>query len=63
MTVSISQSTLEADSNKIPHQICFNVSKQNQIKDFLQDSHRAKRVVLMNMGNSVALDLYRFFIH
>ena len=52
--------TLEADPNKIPHKICFNMSKQNQIKDFPQNSRRAKRVVIMNMGNSIALDLYRF---
>ena len=59
-TVNLSQLTLEADQNKIPPKICFNMSKQNQIKDFPQNSRKAKRVVLMNMGNSIALDLYRF---
>ena len=58
--VNLSQLTLEADPNKIPQKICFNMSKQNQIKDFPQNSRRAKRVVIMNMGNSIALDLYRF---
>ena len=52
--------TLEADPNKIPHKICFNMSKQNQIKDFPQNCRRAKRVVITNMGNSIALDLYSF---
>ena len=59
-TVNLSQLTLEADPNKIPPKICFNMSKQNQIKDFPQNSRKAKRVVIMNMGNSIALDLYRF---
>ena len=36
------------------------MSKQNQIKDFPQNSRKVKRVVIMNMGNSIALDLYRF---
>ena len=62
LTVSLSQLTLEADPNKIPHKICFNMSKQNQIKDFPQNSRKVKRVVIMNMGNSIALDLYRFLI-
>ena len=44
------------------HKICFNMSKQNQIKDFSQNSRKMKRVVIMNMGNSIALDLYRFLI-
>ena len=61
-TVSLSQLTLEADPNKIPHKICFNMSKQNQIRDFPQNSRYVKRVVIMNMGNSIALDLYRFLI-
>ena len=34
------------------------MSKQNQIKDFLQNSRRAKRVVNKNKANSIALDLY-----
>ena len=51
-----------ADPNKIPHKICFNMSKQNQIKNFPQNSRKVKRVVIMNMGNSIALDLYRFLI-
>ena len=39
------------------------MSKQNQIKDFSQNSREVKRVVIMNMGNSIALDdLYRFLI-
>ena len=38
------QFTLEADPNKIPHKICFSMSKQNQIKDFPRNSLRAKRV-------------------
>ena len=62
MTVNLSQLTLEADPNKIPHKICFNMSKQNQIKDFPQNSRKVKRVVIMNMGNSIALDLDRFSI-
>ena len=62
LTVSLSQLTLEADPNKIPHKICFKMSKQNQIKDFPQNSRKVKRVVIMNMGNSIALDLYRFLI-
>ena len=36
------------------------MSKQNQIKDFPQNSRKVKRVVIMNLGNSIALDLYRF---
>ena len=32
------------------------MSEQNQIKDIPQSSRRAKRVVIMNMGNSIALD-------
>ena len=46
----------------IPHKICFNASKQNQIKDFPQNSRKVKRVVIMNMGNSIASDLDRFLI-
>ena len=42
--------SFEADRNKIPHKICFNMSKQNQITDFLQNSRKVKRVVIMNMG-------------
>ena len=34
LAVNLSQLTLEADPNKIPHKICFSMSKQNQIKDF-----------------------------
>ena len=33
------------------------MSKQNQVKDFPQNSHEVKRAVIMNMGNSIALDL------
>ena len=33
------------------------MSKQNQMKDFPQNSRGANRVVIMNMGNSIALDL------
>ena len=62
LTVNLSQLTLEADPNKILHKVCFNMSKKNQIKDFPQNSRRAKRVVIMNMSNSIALDLYRFSI-
>ena len=36
--------------------------KQNQIKDFPQNSRKVKRVVIMNMGNSVSLDLDGFLI-
>ena len=61
-TVNLSMLTLESDPNKIPHKICFNMSKQNQVKDFLQNCRKMKRVVIMNMGNSIALDLYRFLI-
>ena len=39
MTVNLSQLTLEADPNKIPLKISFNMSKQNQIKGFPQNSH------------------------
>ena len=38
------------------------MTKQNQIKDFPQNSRKVKRVVIMNMDNSIALDLYRFLI-
>ena len=38
------------------------MSKQNQIKDFPQNSRKVRRVVIMNMGNSIALDLDRFLI-
>ena len=62
LTVNLSQLTLEADPNKIPHKICINMSKQNQIKDFPRNSRKVKRVVIMNMGNSIALDLCRFLI-
>ena len=54
--------TLEADPSKVPHKICFSMSKQNQIKDFPQNSRKVKRVVIMDMGNSIALDLYKFLI-
>ena len=60
LTVKLSQLILEADPNKIPHKICFNMSKQNEMKDFPQNSRGVKRVAIMNMGNSIALDLYRF---
>ena len=62
LTVNLAQLTLEADPNKIPHKICFNMSKQNQVKDFPQNSPKVRRVVIMNMGNSIALDLDRFLI-
>ena len=32
------------------------MSKQYQIKNFPQSSRKVKRVVIMNMGNSIALD-------
>ena len=38
------------------------MSKQNQIKDFPQNSRKVKRVVIMKMDNLIALDLYRFLI-
>ena len=38
------------------------MSVQNEVQDFPQNSRRAKKVVIMNMGNSIALDLYRFQI-
>ena len=38
------------------------MSKQNQIKDFPQNSRKVTRVVIMNMGNSIALDLDRFLV-
>ena len=38
------------------------MSKQNQMKDSPQNSRKVKRVVIMNMGNSIALDLDRFLI-
>ena len=38
------------------------MSKQNQIKDFPQNIRKVKRVVIMNMGNSIALDLSGFLI-
>ena len=60
--VEVPPGTLEADPNKIPHKICFNMSKQDQITDFPQNSRKVKRVVIMNIGISVALDLYRFLI-
>ena len=60
--MNLSQLTAEADPNKIPHKICVDMSKQNQIKNFPQKSRKVKRVVIMNMGNSIALDLYRFLI-
>ena len=59
LTVNLSQLTLEAGpNNKIPHKICVNKSKQNQIKDFPQNSRKVKRVIIMNMGNF----FYRFLI-
>ena len=38
------------------------MSKQNQIKNFPQNSRKVKRVVVMNIGNSIALNLYRSLI-
>ena len=35
--------------------------KKHQMKDFPQNSRRGNTVVIMNMGNSIALDL-RFLI-
>ena len=32
---------------------------KNQIKDFPQNSRRGNTVVIKNIGNSIALDLYR----
>ena len=37
------------------------MSKKHQIKDFPQNRRRGDRVVIMNMDNSIALDLSRFF--
>ena len=51
---------VEADPNKIPHKICFNMSKQNQTKDVPQNGRGVKSVVIMNMCNSIALDPYKF---
>ena len=45
-TVNLSQFTLQADPNKIPHKICFNMPKQNEMKDFPQNSRRAKNVAI-----------------
>ena len=57
LTVNLSQFTLEADPNKIPHKICFSMSKQNEIRDLRQNSRRAMiKVAIMNMRNSVASD-------
>ena len=36
------------------------MSKKDQIKDFPQNSRRENRVVIMNIGNAITLDLYRF---
>ena len=33
------------------------MSKQNQIKDFPQNSCGSNKIVIMNMGNSITLDL------
>ena len=33
------------------------MSKQNEIQDFKQNNRRAKKVVIMNMGNSIALNI------
>ena len=60
LTVSLSQFTFEPDPNKIPHKICFNMSKQNEIKDFPHNSRRAQKVAIMNIGNSIALDPYNY---
>ena len=38
------------------------MSKQNQIKDFPQNSRKVKRVVIMDVGNSIAINLDRFLI-
>ena len=38
------------------------MSKQNQMKDFPQNSRKVKGVVIINMGSSKALDLDRFLI-
>ena len=37
------------------------MSKKNQMKDFPKNSRRdsSNTVVIMNIGNSIALDLYR----
>ena len=37
------------------------MSKQNQIKDFPQNSRKVKRVVIMNMGNSIAFGPLQVF--
>ena len=39
--------------------ICFNMSREKEIKDFPQNSRRVKNLVIMNMGNFLALDLYK----
>ena len=59
LTVSLSQLTLEADPNKIPHKICFNMSKQNQIKDFPQNSRKVKRVVSSSSSSRSVIILGR----
>ena len=35
------------------------MSRQNQLKDFPQNSRKSKNVVIMNMDNSIALDPYK----
>ena len=59
MTVNLSQLTLEADPNMIPHKISFNLSKKNHIKDFPQNSRRGNRVVLSS-GTSKYFYLWLF---
>ena len=36
------------------------MSKQNEIQDFPQNSRRAKNVVIINIGNSIAMDFSGF---
>ena len=36
------------------------MSKQNEIKDFPQNSRKAEKMVIMNMGNSIPLDPFMF---
>ena len=59
MTVNLCHLNFEAHPNKIPHKIWLNMSKKNQIKDFPQNIRKGNTIVIMNMGNSIVLDLYK----
>ena len=61
--VKLGQAHVDSESNRAKEsRLVGTICQKSQIKDFPQNSRRGNRVVIMNMGNSIALDLYRIKI-